>query len=335
LPNPYRHLERYPIVEDKVANLVASINQTTFWDNLLARKAPGKPGKYELAYGVHRREALKRARITEIDIPVRALDDATMIRIMANENMEEWGHSAAIEQETIRAVVEGYANSKFELPMATRRNGPYYDAASDLPFKQHEPDSRSSESPIRPYNVEALISFLGWKRYKIEAAIGSLGLISERLIDERSLASLTSRQSQVVTEQVRRVVRETSQPTLAREVGRRIAAGMRRSVSGHDRAGNERNVQDVTIHNARARVDEMIAPHVPRQQPQRTLPDAARFIEALVRQMLDMPSDQLKTKVDSVIAARGDIPAREVRHLISALKGVAKRFERMAEKLEA
>ncbi|HWE72327.1 MAG TPA: hypothetical protein VG328_04150 [Stellaceae bacterium] len=35
---------------------------------------------------------------------------------MAHENMEEWAHDASIEQETIRAVVEGFADGRIELP---------------------------------------------------------------------------------------------------------------------------------------------------------------------------------------------------------------------------
>ncbi|MCZ6664713.1 MAG: hypothetical protein O7B81_05360 [Gammaproteobacteria bacterium] len=39
-----------------------------------------------------------------------------MIRIMANENMEEWGANFAVELETIRAVVEAFGAGKIKLP---------------------------------------------------------------------------------------------------------------------------------------------------------------------------------------------------------------------------
>jgi hypothetical protein len=43
-----------------------------------------------------------RAGVEEIDIPVRDLDDGTMMKIMAHENQSEWGHTAIVDQETIR-----------------------------------------------------------------------------------------------------------------------------------------------------------------------------------------------------------------------------------------
>jgi hypothetical protein len=46
----------------------------------------------------------KRAGVKEVDLPVRDLDDTTMARMMAQENMEEWDSSALVEQETIRAI---------------------------------------------------------------------------------------------------------------------------------------------------------------------------------------------------------------------------------------
>ena len=95
-PNPFRHPERYPIRRDKVKALKASIDATSFWDNLVARPSPAN-GKCEIAYGHHLLEALKKLKIEEIDIPVRDLDDATMLKIMASENMEEWGANATVE----------------------------------------------------------------------------------------------------------------------------------------------------------------------------------------------------------------------------------------------
>src|SRR5215475_1914233 len=110
-PNPFRHLERYPIDRDKVDALKRSIKDTTFWDNLLVRKANGN---FECAYGHHRLVALQELRVDYIDVPVRDLDDTVMAQIMAHENMEEWGHSSAVEQETVRAIIEGYAEGRIK-----------------------------------------------------------------------------------------------------------------------------------------------------------------------------------------------------------------------------
>ena len=118
-PNPFRNLKRYPIDRAKVDALKRSIKDTDFWDNLLVRKAKNGVSGYEAAYGVHRLTALAEARIPEIDVPVRDLDDTTMAKIMAHENMEEWGHTTLIEQETIRAIVQGFADGRIKLPSVT------------------------------------------------------------------------------------------------------------------------------------------------------------------------------------------------------------------------
>ncbi len=57
-PNPFRNIAHYPINSEKVATLTASIQETAFWNNILARL--NKDGEPEIAYGHHRLEAVKR-----------------------------------------------------------------------------------------------------------------------------------------------------------------------------------------------------------------------------------------------------------------------------------
>ena len=107
-PNPFRAIDEYPINPHKVKGLVKSIKDTTFWDNLLARPVPEKKTEFEIAYGHHRLEALyeiygKRSTET-IDIPVRDLDDLTMLRIMANENATDWAMDTGVVTETVKAA---------------------------------------------------------------------------------------------------------------------------------------------------------------------------------------------------------------------------------------
>ena len=100
-PNPFRNIEKYKIDRDKVQALKTSIEETTFWDNILARP---KNGGFEIAYGHHRWAALKDLGIDEVNIPVRELDDSTMLRIMANENLADWATTPAVINETIFAA---------------------------------------------------------------------------------------------------------------------------------------------------------------------------------------------------------------------------------------
>ena len=104
-PNPFRDMDRYPIDAEKVDSLVNSINETGFWDNILARQSEGH---YEIAYGHHRLLALMKIhgeKSTEtIDIPVKKLTDDQMLRVMAEENNEYYKTNVAVVNETVLAV---------------------------------------------------------------------------------------------------------------------------------------------------------------------------------------------------------------------------------------
>ena len=100
-PNPFRNLKEYPVDPYKIENLKASIEQTGFWNNLLAR--PCKGG-FELAYGHNRLIALQELGLKEIDIPIKEISDADMVRIMATENREQWVITHGILIETVQTV---------------------------------------------------------------------------------------------------------------------------------------------------------------------------------------------------------------------------------------
>ena len=100
-PNPYRDLEKYEIDSCKVDALVTSIEETSFWDNIVVRKAGDV---YQIAYGHSRLEAIKKVGLKEVDVPVRELDDAMMIKIMANENLDEWKLDPVVINESVRVA---------------------------------------------------------------------------------------------------------------------------------------------------------------------------------------------------------------------------------------
>ena len=100
-PNPFRRMDEYPIDREKVESLKSSIKDTSFWDNILARKSNGQ---FQIAYGHHRLVALKALKVKEVDIPVRDLDDGMMIKIMANENRDTYKANRAVMVETVRVA---------------------------------------------------------------------------------------------------------------------------------------------------------------------------------------------------------------------------------------
>jgi len=98
--NPYRNPESYVYDSDKIAALAESIGDTSFWENLLARKT--KEGIIQLAYGHHRLQALRRLvadgllDYEEIKLNIRPdtqLTNERMLKIFAQENKDDWGEN--------------------------------------------------------------------------------------------------------------------------------------------------------------------------------------------------------------------------------------------------
>jgi nitrogen regulatory protein PII len=209
-PNPFRHMDRYPIRRDKVETLKESLRTTGFWGNVVARV--GGDGKPQIAYGHHRLTALKEQYGLDeaVTLIIRDLDDDQMLKIMARENMEEWGTSAAVEQETVRAVVEAYAEGKIFLPTpaeSASANQIRYAPS----FIMGDP-SRPAGS--HPYTAREVAEFLGWLKPsgrpsdKVAYALSALQFIEEGILSEADFDGLSTAQASAVVEQARRVRRE-------------------------------------------------------------------------------------------------------------------------------
>ena len=91
-PNPYRNLKKFPIDEGRVEELKASIKRTKFWGGLVCREHPTKKGKYQLAFGHHRLQAITNLGAKEISIKVLQYTDAQMLQAMADENRNTSGN---------------------------------------------------------------------------------------------------------------------------------------------------------------------------------------------------------------------------------------------------
>lgn len=185
-PNPFRRFEAYPLQPEKIAALKESIGSTEFWDNLVARRAPNGHGGFEIAFGHHRVQALHELGIETIDIPLRDLDDKTMLRMMAHENRAEWGAVAAVEQETVRAVVEAYASGTIELPKPGSQGGKTRNAPSFV---------FSHGSCEKPYTAETVQEFLGFKGdaglNRIKDTLNALALIETGILSKEDVGDLT------------------------------------------------------------------------------------------------------------------------------------------------
>jgi len=85
-----------------------SIERNDLWRGIVARKATKG---YQIAFGHHRLEAIKRLGIARIDIDVADLSDAQMLQYLSDENLNQGGKSpAAVREIVVRAIfmLEGY-----------------------------------------------------------------------------------------------------------------------------------------------------------------------------------------------------------------------------------
>jgi hypothetical protein len=79
----------------------------------------------------------------------------SMLKIMANENMEEWGASAIIEQETVRAIVQAYAEGKIELVKPSNKANKDVRYAPSFLVVSHQTTKKD-----KPYTAETVARFL-------------------------------------------------------------------------------------------------------------------------------------------------------------------------------
>jgi chemotaxis protein histidine kinase CheA len=203
-PNPFRHLERYPIRRDKIDALKDSYRSTGVWPVIIARLVDGKP---QIAFGHHRLQAALEEFGPDhrIELIIQDIDDDGMIKRMAAENMQEWESNAVIEQETIRAVVQAFAEGLIHLPTPTLT--PHMQVRVAPSFTVATGEARLSASSFK-YTLQTLTAYIGWsssKEWRVGIAMNALELIEEGYLTDKDFDGLATRQAREVVEQARRV----------------------------------------------------------------------------------------------------------------------------------
>ncbi len=249
-PNPFRHMERYPVSEWLVEELMGSMARNGFWPNIIGRKR----GEFiELAYGHHRWIAFgkKFGKAAEMNIIVQDLNDAQMLRYMADENMPDAKKSAVVEQETIRAVVLAYAEGKIELRKPKSSQGARWRHAPS--FLQADGTFKGDKS--FPYNAESIAHFLGWwsgdqVSPRVRNALIALEAMESEIIAEEDFQDLSSKQAQQTVVEARRIEKAhrisgaspEKAKEKAREAAKDVAAELR--TRGGRRSGDGIGVRD-------------------------------------------------------------------------------------------
>lgn len=178
--NPFRKINKYPFDKEKIKALKISIKETSFWDNLLAR---ANGAGYEIAYGHHRLKAIQSLGIKTVDIPVRKLDDATMLKIMANENLEDWKTSPAVVNETVLVAKEF-----LDAELAKCDHWNHLGKSTKVLFSSN---SQFQECKQKGVGRTTILKFLGgnWKDWVIKEALSTL---NDEDIDREAIEMMPS-----------------------------------------------------------------------------------------------------------------------------------------------
>lgn len=208
LANPYRHIERYRISEEKVDALLSSYKQSGFWDGSIQAR-PAKDGCVEIAFGHHRVEAARRAGLKQIGVVVAPRSNADMLLMMADENREEFKHDALVAVETIAAVIEAYGRDEIELDPVPNKSpgGSVYvipgGITSPPPAGAIPRDGTGGWTRGgKPYTCLTVARFLGWTKANgtqaNSACRAAFDAYRERASTHEALASIpTGQRSEV------------------------------------------------------------------------------------------------------------------------------------------
>jgi hypothetical protein len=330
--NPFRHMDRYPISEEKIEALMASMDRTGYWENVVGRQ---KNGKVELAYGHHRWIAFGRkfGKDAKMGLIIKPLSDEDMLHMMADENMQEFGTSAAIEQETVSAVVEAYAAGKIDLEKPKAKAGSIRYAPSFLLDKKDTND--------KPYTAEGVARFLGWTQpsgqasARVRSALKVLEELERGTITEEDVEGLGSDQARGLAEGAKGIVdsytvavddddveevRQRGQAK-ARQTASRVAATLKKKKA----KGQVYGTQSVK--------DEMINARVHRVKP---LPTVWRFCRDLAKYLYREfgKRDKLWAKLNEIVRCRDDIDEDSKHEVVMHLQDIVNRFLAVIRALE-
>ncbi len=297
-PNPFRKIDKYPIDKDKVKELKTSISETSFWDNVLARRS--KSGHYEIAYGHHRLIALQELKTKEVDIPIRKLDDSQMLKIMANENHDTWKTEPRVIFETILTVREflDAELQKYENWSNVGENA-HVSFASNRQFQQCKRDGIGRRS---------ILKFLGtnWSGWLIRE---TLLMLDDKKIDKEAVESFhTMKQAGAFRTAVRKYkVKKKDQRKLANELIKEEES----SRSKIDKAVRKRMIDD-PLKKAGKKTDEA--------------PDISEVLENTIKRQLDVNS-----VLKEIFENKDHCDSKRLKYLIMLILGGLRRIQEYVE----
>jgi ParB-like chromosome segregation protein Spo0J len=252
-PNPFRRLDEYPIQREKIDALKRSFASTGFWGTIVGR--PVDDGCIEIAFGHHRLKALQEAMKPKecVELIVRDLSNETMLRMMADENQEEWGSSFWIQLETVRSVMEAIEKGEIKLDVSKYDN------------------REGSQSAVNPSH-SMVAKFLGWIRkakgncvqpnFVCETCFLALKALKANLITERDVRKMKVREAYEMCSNVLGI--HDSAKRNAEEQRQSAAADEARAAQARTKAEKDRFEHQAAIARRQAEQQELAAELEPR-----------------------------------------------------------------------
>ena len=255
-PNPYRNFNLDPLSEDKIVKLTHSIEKDGFMGVLTARRKRNEDGTltelFEIAFGQHRLEAMKQLKQETISLEVKDCTDAQMLRLMANDNSEDFHHNHALEAILlVKGAVEALAAGKLDEALVSEstridkyRFAPHYTEDSQWKFK--------AQDRSKPYNLQSLANALGLTtkdgKANTAAKAGLMALQLEEMfqVDIYKIVSIRDKEGKLTKNAEISRISSTTQllkvcsDLMARNLARGEEAGLRAGDAAQVHAENRR-----------------------------------------------------------------------------------------------
>ena len=139
LPNPFKkEIDNGKLNEEQVQKLMEGYKQTTFHENILARRSKEHNDKYELVYGHHRLEAARRTygNNHEINLNIVNYTDDQMMIDLCRENLTQGKHGSFNSELDSVLLVKKYLETKVSTSRTPSKHSRKQDISQGIGARQ-------------------------------------------------------------------------------------------------------------------------------------------------------------------------------------------------------
>ena len=349
-PNPFRNMERYPIDEAKIESLMGSMDRTGFWDNVIGRE---RNGHVQMAYGHHRRIAFEKkyGKNAKMTITIKELSDPDMLRVMADENVSEYGTSAEVEQETIRAVVQAYADGKITGERGMKKP-PAKVQKSNLRCAPGFRRGCCADDAQHKYTEQTIADFLGWKKpngqasARVRNALQALEAVERDVVDSQDVRGMGSSAAKHISGIAKGISDKFDRSAEAAERDGNVEGAKNLRRKGKKKAREEakklakgvkwKDDKRTTIRGLEKEGREIALKTEKELGTKKVPPTVTRFCRNLGKSLYGLlgTKDKRWKDINELIKYNEVIPQEDIRGVSGSLRKLAARAERIADLLE-